>query len=126
MFAVCKSLTSVPLFDTSNVGFMYEMFDECESLTSVPLLNTSKVANMEGMFEGCPSLTTIPLFDTSNVTNMQYMFAACINVESGALALYQQSSSQVDVPSHSGCFSECGINTTSGSAELAQIPDDWK
>jgi surface protein len=149
MFASCSSLTSVPLFNTSNVTNMSSMFNGC-TLTTIPLFNTSKVTNMSGMFSysnltivplfntsnvtnmssmfsGCYYLTTIPLFDTSKVTNMNSMFWNCIKVQSGALALYQQASTQATPPSnHTSTFSNCGRDTDTGAAELAQIPDDWK
>jgi hypothetical protein len=58
---------------------------------------------------------------------MSDMFWDCYNVESGALALYQQASSQARPPAyHYYTFYKCGINTTTGAAELAQIPSDWK
>jgi hypothetical protein len=54
------------------------------------------------------------------------MFGSCSNVESGALALYQQMTAQDLVPEyHSSCFSLCGSNTVTGLAELNQIPKDW-
>ena len=126
LFNGCTSLTSVALFDTSNVLYMDIMFKNCTSLTNVPLFNTSRVSRMTGMFSGCTSLTTVPLFNTSNVTDMSFMLHNCTKVESGALALYQQASSQATIPSHSYTFAHCGVDTESGSAELAQIPSDWK
>lgn len=148
MFNYC-SLTSVPLYDTSNVTNMSYMFLECSELetipalntskvtnmyymfqhsgiTSVPLLDTSKVTDMSYMFSNCYYLSNIPLFDTSSATNMNYTFYGCSGVESGALALYQQASSQANPPSsHNNTFHNCGIDTVTGSAELAQIPSDW-
>jgi surface protein len=103
------------------------MFDYCPSLTTVPLFNTSKVTNMSCMFSSCTSLTSIPLFDTSKVTDMSRTFMQCRKVQSGALALYQQASTQANPPSnHSRTFYNCGRDTTTGAAELAQIPSDWK
>jgi surface protein len=126
-FNNCTSLTSVPLFDTSNVTDMSIMFDSCSSLTTVPLFDTSNVTTMAQMFNNCTSLTTVLLFDTSNVTDMTGMFANCSNVTGGALALYQQASSQANPPTnHLITFRNCGSNTTTGAAELAQIPSDWK
>lgn len=126
MFNSCNKLTSVPLFDTSNVTDIGGMFYNCFKLTSVPLFNTSNVTNMATMFYNCNYLTAIPLFDTSKVTDMRQMFQYCYRVESGALALYQQASTQTNVPvSYASCFKECGKNTTTGAAELAQIPSSW-
>lgn len=127
IFAGCSSLTTVPLFDTSNVTNMQCMFDSCSSLTIVPLFNTSEVTNVVSMFWEAYSLTTVPLFDTSKVTNSDYMFAYCFNVESGALALYNQMANQAVPPiRHTSTFHACGKDTETGAAELAQIPEDWK
>lgn len=127
MFGHCLALTTVPLFNTSNVTDMEAMFTSCESFITSPLFDTSKVTNMSSMFNGCNLIKSIPLFDTSKVTNMNYMFALCYKVESGALALYNQASSQATPPTnHKQTFYNCGRDTTTGAAELAQIPSDWK
>lgn len=127
MFYGCSSLTTVPLFNTSSATSMNNMFGRCSSLVSVPLFNTSSVTTMSEMFDRCSSLTSVPLFDTSSVDSMDYMFSNCTNVQSGALALYQQASSQSVPPTHHDhTFSNCGRDTVTGAAELAQIPADWK
>lgn len=127
MFFRCESLTSVPQYDISNATFGSTMFAECKSLQTVPLLDTSNFTTMKSMFEECQSLTRIPLFNTSKVTDMDDAFAHCYKVQSGALALYKQASSQANPPStHSRTFRDCGRDTVSGAAELVQIPNDWK
>ena len=151
MFEICRNLTSIPLFDTSNATYMVGTFRHCSGLTTVPFFNTSKLERMDEIFMGCTSLTTVPLFDTSNVTymlnafngcssltniplfntskvtDMFRMFYECYKVESGALALYQQVSTQTNPPTnHEKTFYNCGIDTVNGAAELAQIPSDWK
>lgn len=63
--------------DTENVTNMYNMFYNCKSLTKIPLLNTSKVTNMENMCYYNQNITYFPELDTSNVTNMSRMFAGC-------------------------------------------------
>ena len=126
MFYGCTSLTSVPLFNTSSCYTMSSMFYGCTSLTSVPLFDTPKVQGMSSMFSGCTSLTSVPLFNTSNAENMTEMFKGCTKVQSGALALYQQASTQTTPPTnYTDCFTNCGSATTTGSAELAQIPSSW-
>ena len=150
MFGGCGVLTSVPLFDTSKVTNMGNMFNYCSHLTSVPLFDTSKVTTMNSMFYHCGSLENLPLFDTSRVTDMANMcygakllaiplfdtssvttmnraFYSCVWVESGALALYNQVSTQANPPAtHIETFHKCGSENASGAAELAQIPSDWK
>ena len=111
---------------TTTVTSLQGIFANCSSLTSVPLFDTSSVSNMNVMFAGCSSLTSVPLFDTSSVTNVGNMLKNCLNVESGALALYQRMSTQTTPPTVYGdCFLNCGSNTTTGAAELAQIPSSW-
>lgn len=126
MFNYCTALTSVPLFNTSNVTDMSSTFNYCNALTSVPQFNTSNVTTMNSTFNSCSSLTSVPLFNTSKVTNMYYTFYGCTNVQSGALALYQQASTQTTIPEqYYYCFKNCGSNTVTGAAELAQIPASW-
>jgi surface protein len=127
MFNTCKSLTTIPLFNTGSVTNMADMFYGCSALTSVPILNTSNVTNMYYMFNNCSALTSVPLLSTDSATNVSSMFYGTKLVQSGALALYQQMSSQTTPPSsHASTFKNCGSSTTSGAAELAQIPSDWK
>jgi hypothetical protein len=103
------------------------MFQGCTSLEEPPNLDTRSLEVASYMFGGCSSLKRVPLYDTSSLTHMSYMFEDCVNVESGALALYQQASSQSTPPTyHTDTFNNCGTNTTTGSAELAQIPTNWK
>ena len=126
MFSCCNTLTTVPLFNTSSCTNMSKMFILCSSLTSVPLFDTSSCTDMSGMFQSCGSLTIVPLFDTSSCIDMDVMFERCVNVQSGALALYQQASTQQTPPkSHDQTFTDCGDNTVTGAAELAQIPRNW-
>ena len=74
MFYNCKELTSIALFDTSNVKKFYYTFMNCTALTSIPLFDTSNVNDMSYAFMSCIALTSIPLLNTSKVTNMSYTF----------------------------------------------------
>jgi surface protein len=112
--------------NASGITAMNSMFYGSNSLTTVQLFDTSSVTDMSSAFYDCYSLASIPLFNTSSCTNMNYAFHGCTGVESGALALYQQASSQTTPPSnHSSCFYDCGSDTVTGSAELDQIPRSW-
>lgn len=134
MFYGCSSLTSVPLYPTSTVTTMEGTFALCSSLESLPLFDTSHVTRFyasavtqsAGFCTGCTSLKTVPLLNTSSATSVVHMFSGCTSVQSGALALYQQMSSQATPPSvYQDCFTNCGASTTTGAAELAQIPTSW-
>ena len=152
MFDRCYYLSKVALFDTGNVTTMNQMFEYVNNLTAVPEFNTSKVTNMASMCRECTSLRRFPLLDVSKVTTFQwmfgdceyfeevpllnisndviiraavdYMFYNCTRVKSGALALYDRI--KTFNLTHIDTFYNCGSNTVTGAAELAQIPDDWK
>lgn len=126
LFSSNQNILSVLGANTSDCTYMAYMFNYCENLSSVALFDTSACTWMLSMFNTCSSLTSIPLFPTNRCKNVKNMFWLCRSVTSGALALYQQMSTQATPPStHSGCFYGCGSNTTSGAAELAQIPSSW-
>ena len=121
----CTSLITVPKFETAHVTSMYNMFAYCSSLETVPLLDMKNVTNCDYMFNSCTSLKYIPFFDLSSADIANDMFNKCVKVESGALDIYN--SIKNDPPSdHVRMFYNCGRDTQTGSAELAQIPSDWK
>lgn len=155
MFDGCTSLTSVPLLDTSKFTSVNYMFRNCSSLTSIPAFNLINVLNANSMFEGCTSLTTVPALDLryatkslggmfkgcSSLTSIpsitipnrlstcSSMFEGCINVESGIQTMYNTLNTALynaRSTYYSSCFKDCGSNTTTGAAELAQIPSSWK
>lgn len=126
MFSNCSSLENVPLYDFSSLTRVSSMFNGCSSLVEVPTFDLGNVQNMDNMFYSCSNLRTIPLFNTHSVTSVNYAFGLCQKVESGSLALYTQMSTQTTPPSsHTSTFMQCGTSTTTGAAELAQIPSSW-
>jgi surface protein len=129
LFENCSALETVGNISLPLCTNVSGMFYGCSSLTSVPLFDTSHVTNFgieRGMLAGCTALKTVPLYNTSSATATPHMCDGCTAVESGALALYTQASTQATPPTtHTDMFKNCGANTTSGAAELAQIPSDW-
>ena len=81
MFSSCSSLQTVPAFNTASVTNMSSMFSSCSSLQTVPAFNTASVISMIGMFNSCSSLQTVPAFNTASVTNMINMFNACRSLQ---------------------------------------------
>lgn len=126
MFNNITALTDVISAETQNVSSMSRTFRYCSYLSSIALFDTSNVVNMNEAFEYCYTLTSIPLFDTSKVRNMNSAFNDCQDVRTGALALYQQASTQEQITAHSEAFHNCGKRNSSGTSELAQIPYGWK
>lgn len=126
MFCGCYSLNEVCLFDTSAVTNMNCMFQSCGHITSIPMYDTHNVTNIAYMLAYCTRLTAIPLFNTGSVQNADGAFKDMRYVETGALALYNQMSTQATPPSsYTYCFEDCGYDTVTGLAELQQIPSSW-
>jgi hypothetical protein len=126
MFRGCTSLVSCCLFDSSSVTTIAAAFFGCTQLEEIPQFDTSSVIIAEYALNQCKTIKRVPLLNTSAMTNVDSMFGGCPNVESGALDLYNQMSTQTTPPSiHSNTFFGCGSYTASGDAELAQIPASW-
>lgn len=102
-----------------------QMFYGAHNMIEAPYFETSGVRMMKSILYNCSSIKSIPLYHTDSVTNVDTAFRYCYNVESGALAMYQQLSSLANTPGHSNTFLGCGRDTTTGAAELAQIPSSW-
>lgn len=77
-------------------------------------------------FLGCTGLTAMPYLELSAVRQCIKMFADCVNIGSGILDTYNVLSLHVQPYEHNTCYQRCGINSPTGSAELAQIPSSWK
>lgn len=120
------SLVEAPVLDTSHVTTMNSMFYMCTDLRSIPLYDTSHVADFHNMLLNCISLEEIPAISTASAQAMDYMCYDCHKVNSGALALYTQASTQATPPTvYNNCFSGTGRDSVTGSAEVAQIPASW-
>lgn len=102
----CKLLGSGNLNITDSVG------QTCET--------------MDRMFMNCTGLTYITPLRCTNVQNVGGMFQGCTEVTEGALAQYTWFiNHNIKITNHSGTFTNCGSNTQTGVAELAQIPVGW-
>lgn len=89
-------------------------------------LNGDYCQTMDRMFGGCTGLESIDPIHCTTVENVGGMFSGCTNVEGGALDQYEWFRNYgVNINNHSGTFTDCGSNTTTGASELAQIPVGW-
>lgn len=136
-FVNCRKLVDVPklniqdvyypdIYDPSYAVNYVSLFSDCKSLTQIPILDYTHATSTVSMFARCTGLTKINHIHLPNVNKCGGMFRDCVNVESGALKLYQELSAlgnQID--NHEECFKNCGINTSTGLAELQQIPQSW-
>lgn len=121
------TLKTVKKLRTRDVTNCNAMFAFCTNLTSVPVFDTSLCENFSSMFYLCTKMTSIPQLDTQSAVNVYNIFSSCYKVESGILEMYNQMATQTIPPTtHERAFWNCGRDTVTGAAELAQIPSDWK
>ena len=127
-FQSCSSLTTLPNFDFSSLGQARFMFTGCSNLTDVPNWQLDTLIWADYMFTNCTSLERVPNFGTlPNLAMVANMFSGCRKVKSGALALYNLLSPYITTSTYyQRCFRNCGADTDTGAAELAQIPSSWK
>ena len=134
MFARCSKLTTIPLIDTSHGQDFIYMFEQ-SGIVTCPELDTSSGRRFTAMFNACYDLTEIPVFDYTSLTRNEYstgpktdnMFMNCYNVTGGAYANYLRIKAVADANGwdSSYTFTNCGRDTVTGAAELAQIPYVW-
>lgn len=138
-----SGIVHAPAFDTSSVLLMAQAFNSCTLLLDAPGYDLSSLSintqysqgshGMMDMFGGCTALTAIPMFTNipqADIYTCSSYFASafygCVNVESGALDLYDAMIDAGNLPSfNTNMFQNCGSNTVTGAAELAQIPASW-
>ena len=128
VFHNCRQLVTPPTFtNTARIASITYLFNTCVNLESIPVFDTQNVENFNYAFAECRSIRSIPAMSTGKAKTVNSMFSQCINVETGALAMYNQLSTQATPPTdYYSCFRDCGSNTVTGTAELAQIPAAWK
>lgn len=124
----CTSLKHLPAFDLSNATDVYDFCYGCVNLeTTAPSYNLSRCRDIFGMFYDCRKLKAIPAITVGVVNNCRSAFNKCYVAASGILDAYNALSSQATIPTyHSYTFEDCGRDSTSGAAELRQIPSGWK
>lgn len=119
----CSSLQSIALFDTSAVttielGFCYV------PCPYYPLFDFHNVTNFTEPFY-LAGIKEIPDWDVRSVTQCNFAFIQAYYVEKGAYNLYNKLNATGIVTDHFATFSQCGKDTVTGAAELAQIPSSW-
>lgn len=127
-FYGCQSLVSCPIVSSmDNAVYCNSTFYNCRAMTSFPVFSGSRITDITGLFNQCVSLTgTIPSYDFRNVDKCSNAFKDCRNVTSGALATYSRFMSyEIQPTEYNNCFTNCGADTQTGVAELAQIPTSW-
>ena len=116
------NIVSVRVMDTRTVTDFQFTFSGCTNLYEIAGLPIQR--NAYQMYANCTSLIRLPRFELlGGGVDIQEMFESCRNVESGILDCYD---SLRNAYRYFACFRDCGADTPTGAAELAQIPSDWK
>ena len=128
VFGGCAQMVTPPTFtNTEGITSISRLFDNCYNLESIPVFYTANVEDFDYAFAACRSIRNIPALSTGKAKTVNSMFNQCVNVETGTLGMYNQLSTQATPPTnYYSCFRDCGSNTVTGAAELAQIPAAWK
>jgi hypothetical protein len=79
------------------------------------------------MFANCTGLRHVVTIQTPNtLENVGGTFSGCTNIEDGMLDQYTYwSNYNTNISNHSGTFTNAGADTTTGLADLNQIPVGW-
>lgn len=127
MFFRCIYLKAVPNFDTSSCTSFWSTFDRCTYISKYPKFDHSKATSIRAMHATNHSLCYLPDYSdvTSSLNACQYAFQNTYSVMKGITSAYNYLSA-VNPATHASTFLNCGLKTTQGSAELANIPSDWK
>ena len=127
MFIGCSELLAAPNIDLSLCTVINSMFELCSKMRTSLDYDIHSANNISSMYKDCESLTTIPdLTVSQSMTDCSYAFCGCRNASGGILRMYNKLKDISTITNHVGCFSDCGIDSPTGAAELAQIPSDWK
>lgn len=113
----------------SNYTNPYHLTSAIELIAMNTTLDSSYATAMNAAFMNSSSLIKLypDNYIVSNLTTVGGMFYGCTNVESGIIGTYNKFAALgAQVTNHDDCFENCGSNTVTGAAELAQIPSDWK
>lgn len=122
----CRYMTVAPKLNTSSCTSLWSTFDTLYCALMIPDINMSHVTNMRATYSKCFSLLYTPNFSNvnSNLNLCQYCFERAYNLTDGLKDAYDNLV-LTNNTNHASCFAQAGSKSTTGAAELAQIPSSW-
>jgi hypothetical protein len=113
----------------------YSLFESCTALKHVNHFARVNQYDLEAeslpvngntywMFKGCSSLMAIPSLSVRGIESCSEMFYGCRQVMSGISAAYDALSA-ASPRLHRNTFTDCGVDTQQGYAELQAVPVSW-
>jgi hypothetical protein len=126
-------ITTIPEYDFTNVISAVSPFYNTSTLRTLPKLNMPNCTVFSPCIY-CTNLQYIPeIVLPSTITSCEGAFRECYNVQYGILDAYNYLSSltitgypEYQRTGYRATFYLCGRDSATGSAELAQVPADWK
>lgn len=135
LFEYDTELETIGHYDFSSVIEGDYAFYQCHKLRTFNDISCPNAERLSYMYYQNYAMTTLPkVLSISNTafngtaTLIEGIYKECVNVSNGILDQYNIFKDYNFAYSglHNQTFTDTGINTTTGAAELAQIPDDWK
>jgi len=80
LFAGCRALASLPVFQTAGATSFSSTFSGCYCLKELTEINASSCTNFSSMFNSCYNLVKAPVMDTSAGTNFANCFDTCYSL----------------------------------------------
>ena len=127
VFKNMSNITHIGNVNVPDLSTFYEMFANCASLVEIGQVQMkSGVTSFDSCFRGCQSITALPTLNLESATDVRNFMADCY-LYPHPLSIYSQLSNMgAQITDHDSCFYNCGRDSVTGAAELAQIPSDWK
>lgn len=124
-FAGCESVKSFNII-MEGVDSASSMFARCYSLCDINLNKPTSLTQAQNMFRGCVSLSSCPkIWDSASLTNVGGTYYGMLNVSDDSASTAYTALSAMGISDHSDTFTDCGSQTSTGTATLANIPSSW-
>lgn len=125
-YSFSSTIEEVGPLSIPNANSIAAAFQGRQQLRYVVLNDLANVENCVSAFSYCYALTSMPILNgLVKVTNAESMFYNSLNIGSGILDMYNTLNAMGTVTNHSDTFYQCGRDSVTGAAELAQIPSSW-
>ena len=131
-FGSCYALKRIPRINTAKVTDMTGTMNACPALAELPVFDYSSatviklLAGANSADKTSPSIDRIPNLDTmtDKLEDCDSAFRNLRHVKYGILEAYNVLLA-CNPSTHKYCFTNCGIDTDEGRAQLEQIPASW-
>jgi len=114
---VMAKVTSIDVFNTSQITNFTSAFRGMAALQRFPPLNTPSVTSFAGCWSGCSSLTLFPLLNTASLTNCSTAWDNCTNLADFPANMFNST----PCTNFASAFTGCALTQTSVDNILVSI-----